>query len=227
MGGARGTAEKVGPEAPPKCVLCPRLVSYRRENEAAEPGWYNGAVPSFGPAASRLLIVGLAPGRNGANRTGRPFTGDHAGDLLYATLLEFGFAKGTYDARPDDGLVLKNCMISNSVRCVPPENKPTPEEIKTCRRYFEARLAALPKLEILLALGRIAHDQTLTALGLRKTLHPFAHGARHDLGPNALGRQRVLYDSFHCSRYNTNTGRLTRDMFRSVFQDIRDELDRT
>jgi uracil-DNA glycosylase family 4 len=224
MGGARGTADKVGPEAPPKCVLCPRLVAYRRENEATEPDWFNGAVPSFGPDTSRLLIIGLAPGRNGANRTGRPFTGDYAGDLLYATLLEFGFAKGAYAARPDDGLVLQNCMISNSVRCVPPENKPTPEEIKTCRRYFEARLAALPKLEIMLALGRIAHDQTLTTLGLRKTLFPFAHGARHDLGPNEFGKSRVLYDSFHCSRYNTNTGRLTADMFRSVFAAIKAEL---
>ncbi|MEQ1669893.1 MAG: uracil-DNA glycosylase [Hyphomicrobium sp.] len=221
MGGAIGSAEKVGPEAPPKCVLCPRLVAYRRDNEHTEPGWFNGAVPSFGKDSARLLIVGLAPGRNGANRTGRPFTGDYAGDLLYATLLEFGFAKGTYAAKPDDGLQLKDCMITNAVRCVPPENKPTPEEIKTCRPFFEARVSALPELKIMLALGRIAHDQTLAALGLRKTLYPFGHGARHE-----IGNGRVLYDSFHCSRYNTNTGRLTPAMFRSVFAAIRDELGR-
>jgi uracil-DNA glycosylase len=224
MGGARGKAEQAGPEAPPKCVLCPRLVAFRRDNETAEPSWFNGAVPSFGGTDAKLLIVGLAPGRNGANRTGRPFTGDYAGDLLYATLLEYGFAKGTYAARPDDGLALKNCMITNAVRCVPPENKPTPDEISTCRPFFAARVASLPKLQIMLALGRIAHDQTLTALGLRKSAFPFAHGARHDIGATALGHGRVLYDSFHCSRYNTNTGRLTPDMFRSVFAAIKAEL---
>jgi uracil-DNA glycosylase family 4 len=200
--------------------LCPRLVAYRNDNASAEPYWFNGAVPSFGSETARLLIVGLAPGRNGANRTGRPFTGDYAGDLLYATLLEYGFAKGTYAARPDDGLTLQGCMITNAVRCVPPENKPTPDEIATCRPFFAARVAALPKLQVMLALGRIAHDQTLTALALRKTAFPFAHGARHD-----IGNGRVLYDSFHCSRYNTNTRRLTADMFRSVFAAIRDELD--
>ncbi len=219
MGGERGTGCKIGPEAPPKCVLCPRLVAYRNANEAAEPAWFNGAVASFGRADARLLIIGLAPGRNGANRTGRPFTGDYAGDLLYATLLEFGFAHGHYEARPDDGLSLNGCMITNAVRCVPPENKPTPAEIATCRPFFEARLAALPKLKVMLALGRIAHDQTLTAIGKRKALFPFAHGARHDLGEG-----RVLYDSFHCSRYNTNTRRLTTDMFRSVFAAVRAEL---
>lgn len=219
MGGADGTADKAGPEAPPKCGLCPRLVAYRDENARAEPQWFNGAVPSFGAADAELLIIGLAPGRNGANRTGRPFTGDYAGELLYATLLEYGFARGTYAARPDDGLKLTRCMITNAVRCVPPENKPTPDEIKTCRRFFEARVAALQNVRIMLALGRIAHDQTLAALGLRKALFPFGHGARHD-----LGNGRVLYDSFHCSRYNTNTGRLTTDMFRSVFAAIRGEL---
>ena len=224
MGGARGTADKAGPEAPPNCVLCQRLVAYRSDNATAEPGWFNGAVPSFGESNARLLIVGLAPGRNGANRTGRPFTGDYAGDLLYATLLEYGFAKGVYAARPDDGLTLSGSMITNAVRCAPPENKPTPEEITTCRPYFAARVAALPKLEIMLALGRIAHDQTLAALGKRKAQFPFAHGARHDLGANEFGNARVLYDSFHCSRYNTNTRRLTPDMFRAVFSAIRDEL---
>ena len=216
---AGGAHNKTPPEAPKDCSLCPRLVEYRRTNTSEEPSWFNGAVPSFGGDDARFLIVGLAPGRNGANRTGRPFTGDYAGDLLYATLLEFGFAKGRYDARPDDALQLKGCMISNAVRCVPPENKPTPAEITTCRPFFEARVAALPKLRVMLALGRIAHDQTLTALGLKKTLYPFAHGARHD-----IGHGRVLYDSFHCSRYNTNTRRLTVAMFRSVFAAIKREL---
>ena len=219
MGGPRGADEKVGPEAPAHCSLCPRLTAYRATNAREEPSWFNGAVPSFGSDKARLLIVGLAPGRNGANRTGRPFTGDYAGDLLYATLLEFGFAAGTYDQRIDDGLKLKDCMITNAVRCVPPQNKPTPLEVNTCRPFFAARVAALPKLKIMLALGRIAHDQTLTTLGLRKAEFPFAHGVRHDLGGGV-----VLYDSFHCSRYNTNTRRLTVDMFRSVFSAIRDEL---
>lgn len=208
-----------GPEAPPKCTRCPRLVAYRAENERQEPQWFNGAVPSFGTADADLLIVGLAPGRNGANRTGRPFTGDYAGDLLYDTLVRYGFAKGQYRARPDDGLKLRNCMITNAVRCVPPENKPEPSEITNCRPFFAARLANLPKLRIILALGRIAHDQTLTTLGKRKALFPFAHGARHELAPGL-----ALYDSFHCSRYNTNTGRLTTQMFHAVFAAIRQEL---
>lgn len=213
------TDDIVGPEAPVKCRLCPRLVAYREENEAKEPAWFNGAVPSFGDTRARLLIVGLAPGRNGANRTGRPFTGDYAGDLLYETLLAFGFAKGTYEARPDDGLALVDCIITNAVRCVPPENKPEPKEIATCRPYFQSRLAHLRRLEIILALGRIAHDQTLTALEKRKSLFPFVHGARHEIEPGL-----ILFDSYHCSRYNTNTGRLTPAMFQAVFSAIRREL---
>lgn len=209
------------PEAQPGCPLCPRLVAYRDENRRDEPTWFNGAVPSFGDAAGRLLIVGLAPGRGGANRTGRPFTGDHAGDLLYDTLLRFGFAEGSYRADPADGLQLRDCMITNAVRCVPPANKPTGDEIATCRRFFTARMAALPNLAIILALGRIAHDQTLAALSLRKAAYPFGHGARHEMGGGLS-----LYDSFHCSRYNTNTGRLTAEMFRAVFASIREELDR-
>lgn len=219
MSVAPSTKITVGPEAPRFCSLCPRLVAYRRDNAQDEPAWFNGAVPSFGKESARFLVVGLAPGRGGANRTGRPFTGDYAGDLLYATLLEFGFAKGTYAADPNDGLTLQNCMITNAVRCVPPENKPTPEEIATCRPYFEARLASLSKLRVILALGRIAHDQTLAALKLKKSAYPFAHGRRHDVRPGL-----ALFDSFHCSRYNTNTGRLTPDMFRTVFAAIRDEL---
>ncbi|MEQ1716206.1 MAG: uracil-DNA glycosylase [Hyphomicrobium sp.] len=222
-----------GPEAqqgfPPDpergCTRCPRLVAYRQQNTCDEPLWFNGAVPSFGDAAAELLVVGLAPGRGGANRTGRPFTGDFAGILLYQTLLEYGFARGSYDARPDDGLELTGAMITNAVRCAPPENKPEPIEIANCRPFFTARVSALANVRILLALGRIAHDQTLNAFGLKKAKYPFAHGARHDIGPNAHGNALVLYDSFHCSRYNTNTGRLTADMFRSVFAAIREELD--
>ncbi len=213
------TTELPPVDPPNDCPLCPRLTAYRAENATAEPSWFNGAVPSFGPASARLLIVGLAPGRMGANRTGRPFTGDYAGDLLYSTLLKFGFARGTYRADPADGLELVECMISNAVRCAPPENKPTPAEIATCRPFLAARLASLPRLEAILALGRVAHDQVLAARDLRKAAFPFAHGARH-----AIPNSPALYDSFHCSRYNTNTGRLTTDMFHSVFAAIRRDL---
>jgi len=209
------------PEAPKLCGLCPRLVDFRNENRRKQPDdWFNGAVPSFGDENARLLIVGLAPGLNGANRTGRPFTGDYAGDLLYATLSEFGFSRGRYEARPDDGLRLVDCMISNSVRCVPPQNKPTPAEINTCNGYLASRINALPNLSVMIALGRIAHDGALSALGLRKAQFPFAHGASHD-----VGRGLQLFDSFHCSRYNTNTRRLTPEMFRSVFASVREVLD--
>jgi uracil-DNA glycosylase len=212
--GAHSAADR--PEAPKLCTLCPRLVAFRNLNRAKAPDWYNGAVPSFGAPEARLLIVGLAPGLNGANRTGRPFTGDYAGDLLYSTLLKFGFARGEYAARPDDGLQLVDCIISNAVRCVPPENKPTPEEAATCRSFLKARIAALPNVQAVVALGRVAHDSTLAALECRKVLVPFAHGSRHAL-PNGL----QLFDSFHCSRYNTNTGRLTPEMFHAVFAAVR------
>lgn len=208
-------------EPPPNCDRCPRLAAFRATNAAAEPTWFNRPVPCFGADDARLLIAGLAPGLKGANRTGRPFTGDYAGDLLYATLLKFGFATGHYQASPDDGLKLRGCMIANAVRCVPPQNKPTPDEISNCRPFFQARLNALPQLKCLVALGRIAHDQTLTALGLRRANFPFAHGRRHEIKPGM-----VLFDSFHCSRYNTNTGRLTADMFETVFASVRDELNR-
>jgi uracil-DNA glycosylase len=209
-------------EAPRDCPLCPRLVAFRSANRAKEPAWYNGAVESFGQenaASARLLIVGLAPGLKGANRTGRPFTGDFAGDLLYETLLAFGFARGHYEARPDDGLALIGCMISNAVRCVPPENKPTPAEIGICRPFLAHRIAALPQLAAIIVLGRIAHDSTLAALGARKVSFPFAHGARHAVKPGL-----ALFDSFHCSRYNTNTRRLTPEMFRAVFEAVRAHL---
>jgi uracil-DNA glycosylase family 4 len=213
-----GTAQSAA-EAPPDCPLCPRLVSFRAANQQAQPFWHNGAVASFGKDSARLLIVGLAPGLKGANRTGRPFTGDYAGDLLYATLLDLGFARGTYAASPEDGLELVDCMITNAVRCVPPENKPTPAEIATCRPFLASRIAAMPRLAAILALGRIAHDSTLAALGVRRSAFAFAHGARHAPKPGL-----ALYDSFHCSRYNTNTGRLTPQMFHSVLEAIRKHL---
>jgi uracil-DNA glycosylase family 4 len=212
-----GTGDTFAPEAPKLCARCPRLVEFREENRRKAPDWYNGAVPSFGDVGGRLLIVGLAPGLNGANRTGRPFTGDYAGDLLYATLIAYGFARGTYAARPDDGLQLVDCIISNSVRCVPPQNKPTPQEIATCCGFLRARIGALPKVCAIIALGRIAHDSTLAALGLKRSKFPFAHGARHALAPGL-----DLFDSFHCSRYNTNTRRLTPEMFHSVFAAVRE-----
>jgi uracil-DNA glycosylase len=204
------------PAEPSKtCPLCPRLVAYRSANESAYPDYFNGPAPSFGPSTARLLIVGLAPGLHGANRTGRPFTGDFAGDLLFATLLKFGLAKGTYEARPDDGLNLDAAMITNAVRCAPPENKPTPAEIKTCRPFLSARIAALPRLKAIICLGRIAHDSTLAALGLPARTARFAHAAEHAL-PGGL----FLFDSYHCSRYNTNTGRLTPAMFERVFEAV-------
>ena len=204
------------------CPDCPRLASFRAANRAGYPDWWNAPVPSFGEADARLVIVGLAPGLRGANRTGRPFTGDFAGDLLYATLIAFGFASGVYDRRLDDGLKLVDCVIVNAVRCVPPENKPTPAEIATCRRYLAPAISALPRLKVMLALGRVAHDSALRALNLRPAKFPFAHGARHPLTP-AIS----LFDSYHCSRYNTNTGVLTDAMFRQVFASIRAELDRS
>ena len=218
--GSRSAASSMPHDAPPDpepgCSICERLVAFRQESAVAQPDWFNAAVPSFGPDDAKLLIVGLAPGLKGANRTGRPFTGDYAGDLLYATLSEFGFSAGTYDAHADDGLSLVDCMITNAVRCVPPQNKPTSGEIAACRPFLTARIAALPRLRAILALGRIAHDSTLRSLGLRLAAFPFAHGATHAVADNV-----TLYDSFHCSRYNTNTRRLTTDMFRAVFSEIR------
>jgi uracil-DNA glycosylase family 4 len=200
------------------CPLCPRLAGFREAARAREPGWFNSPVPSFGDPNAALLIVGLAPGLQGANRTGRPFTGDYAGDLLYATLLEYGFARGVYQARPDDGLTLVDCRISNAVRCVPPQNKPLPAEINTCRQFLIATLETMPRLRAIVALGRVAHESAVKALGLRAASAPFSHGAVHQAG--AIG----LYDSYHCSRYNTNTRVLTPEMFRSVFASVRADL---
>jgi uracil-DNA glycosylase family 4 len=207
-------------EPGPDCPRCPRLVSFRAEARAREPGWFNAPVPSFGDPDARLLIVGLAPGLQGANRTGRPFTGDYAGDLLYATLLEYGFARGIYRASPDDGLELVDCRISNAVRCVPPQNKPLPAEINTCRPFLSATIATMARLRTIVALGRVAHDTVLKVLALRAAAAPFAHGAVH------AAAAIKLYDSYHCSRYNTNTRVLTPDMFRSVFAAVRADLDR-
>jgi uracil-DNA glycosylase family 4 len=203
------------PEAPRDCRLCPRLAAYRDAAAAAEPGWFNGAVPSFGDPGARLCVVGVAPGLRGANRTGRPFTGDYAGDLLYATLARHGFAVGAYAARPDDGLTLRDCLVTNAVRCAPPQNRPETAEIAACRPFLAARLAAMPNLQAVVTLGRIAHDSALRALGARPSALPFAHGAAGAVGGV------TLFASYHCSRYNTNTGRLTPAMFDAVFAAVR------
>jgi uracil-DNA glycosylase family 4 len=217
------TAPTAPPEAPKHCDICPRLAGFIAAQRTAHPDWFNGAVPSFGDASGRLLIVGLAPGLQGANRTGRPFTGDFAGDLLYSTLEKYGLSTGKFQARPDDGLTLKDAMITNAVRCVPPENKPTGAEIVACRQFLTSRIAALPKLKVILALGRIAHDSTVRALGGKPAASVFGHAKRYVIaGPNG---PVVLHDSYHCSRYNTNTGRLTEAMFHTVFDGIRRDLD--
>ena len=202
-----------GTEPPRDCPRCPRLVALRRECQAEHPDWWNAPVHAFGDPGAWLAFAGLAPGKHGANRTGRPFTGDYAGDLRFATLAEFGLSRGRYDARIDDGLTLDGAIIVNSVKCLPPQNKPIPAEIANCRPFFEAQMAALPEVRVIIALGRIAHDAALRAFGERLAVHPFAHGAVH-----ALPGGRHLVDSYHCSRYNTNTGRLTADMFRDVFR---------
>jgi uracil-DNA glycosylase family 4 len=201
------------------CLLCPRLVAFRSDWRKREPDWFNAPVPSFGPIEARLLIVGLAPGLRGANRTGRPFTGDYAGGLLYATLRQFGFAKGEYQARPDDSLTLLDCRITNAVRCVPPENKPTPQEIATCRDFLTATIREMPRLRAVVALGRVAHDTFLAALTAKGRDYAFAHGGEHMIGTVAL------FDSYHCSRLNTSTGVLTPKMFGEVFARVRKHLE--
>ena len=204
------------PSAPPHdCPLCPRLAEYRHANQTANPTWFNGPVPSFGPLDAPLLIVGMAPGVKGANRTGRPFTGDHAGLLLYATLLKHGLATGHYDARPDDGMELRRCRVVNAVRCVPPKNLPEPAEIRTCNPYLTAELSAMPNLRVVLVLGVLAHNALLRATGLVPSRTPFKHGAMLDLPGD-----RTLADCYHVSRYNTNTGVLTNQMFDDVITTI-------
>ncbi|MBV7256847.1 uracil-DNA glycosylase [Pacificimonas sp. WHA3] len=201
------------PQPPLDCRICPRLAAFLDEQRAAHPDWFNAPVPGWGDPNAWLCFVGLAPGLRGANRTGRPFTGDWAGDLLYDTLDKFGWSEGTYDARADDGYRLKGAYIANAVRCVPPQNKPTPAEITNCRPYFDTQLKALRNVRVLLALGLIAHQQVMKVYGLTLNHFKFAHGARHEL-PDG----RVLVDSYHCSRYNTNTGRLTPEMFADIFR---------
>jgi uracil-DNA glycosylase family 4 len=200
-------------EAPRDCPLCSRLVRFREELRAEYPDWWNAPVPAFGDPKAWMAIVGLAPGKHGANRTGRPFTGDYAGDLLYATLLKFGLAEGEYRADPQDGLRLNGVIILNSVKCLPPQNKPEPSEIRNCRNYLEAALAALPSLRVFLGLGQIGHVAACRAMGLPPSATKFGHGAEH-----AAPDGRILLSSYHCSRYNQNTGRLTAAMFETVFE---------
>jgi uracil-DNA glycosylase len=202
-------------EPPRDCPLCPRLVAFREDLRVQHPDWWNAPVPHFGDPEAWVAIAGLAPGMWGANRTGRPFTGDYAGELLYSTLLKFGLAEGRYGADPADGLRLTGARITNAVRCVPPENRPTPLESATCRRFLAAEIAAMPKLRAVLALGSIAHASVLSALGEKQARFPFGHGAQH-----ALSGGLLLADSYHCSRLNTNTGRLTEAMFHQVFADV-------
>jgi uracil-DNA glycosylase family 4 len=204
----------------PDCPRCPRLAAFRHDQQRDHPAWHNAPVASFGDPGGRLLVVGLAPGLRGANRTGRPFTGDHAGDILYATLLRFGFARGDYRAAPDDGLTLIDCRITNAVRCLPPANRPVGAEISACRPFLLTELTASPLPAVVLPLGAIAHGSVLRSLGLRAGDHPFVHGAVHhpDGGP-------VIAPSYHCSRYNLNTKRLTPAMFEAVFRRVRTLVD--
>jgi uracil-DNA glycosylase family 4 len=204
---------------PEDCRLCPRLCGFRQNNQKTYPDFFNAPVPTFGDPGAALLIVGLAPGLKGANRTGRPFTGDYAGDLLYPTLLKFGFAEGEYGADPDDGLTLKDALITNAVRCVPPENKPVGVEINTCRPFLVNQIKACKNLNTILALGGIAHRSVVAAFEKRQVDYPFGHAGNHDLGDGIR-----LVDSYHCSRYNTNTGRLTTDMFESLFASLRETI---
>lgn len=200
-------------EAPRDCPLCPRLVAFREDCRIEFPTWWNAPVPAFGDRDAWLAIVGLAPGKHGANRTGRPFTGDYAGELLYETLIKFGLALGEYGADPDDGLVLNGAIILNAVKCLPPANKPEPREIATCRNYFEVALGALREVRVVLALGQIAHLAAARAMGLRPASTRFGHGAQATAADG-----RILLSSYHCSRYNQNTGRLNAEMFESVFE---------
>ena len=210
----KSAASKPTFQGPPKdCGLCPRLAEFRDANRAQFPDWHNGAVPAFGSLDATLLVVGLAPGLRGANRTGRPFTGDYAGELLYPSLLKYGRARGTYGAEADDGLELVDCRITNAVRCVPPANKPTPLEQKTCRSFLIAEIAAMPRLKSILVLGRIAHDAAMSTLGLRKALYPFGHAVTH-----RFDKKLSITDSYHCSRYNLNTGVLTETMFHAALE---------
>jgi uracil-DNA glycosylase family 4 len=220
MGSSTTTRVEVGRSLPDgDCSLCPRLYAYRHAHRLAEPGWFNAPVPPFGDGAARLIVIGLAPGLRGANRTGRPFTGDFAGEVLYPALARHGFARGLYGAAIDDGFELVDCRVTNAVRCVPPENKPTPTEIATCRRFLVPELNGALAPLALLTLGRIAHESSLRALGLSLRAYPFAHGAWHEL-PSG----QILAASFHTSRYNVNTGRLTAAMFEDIVARLANRL---
>lgn len=209
------------PNFPEKdCQLCPRLVEFRRDNQAKFPDFFNAPVPSFGGIDAEVLVVGLAPGLKGANCTGRPFTGDYAGDLLYPTLKTFGLARGEYGARIDDGFELINCRITNAVKCVPPQNKTTASEEKNCRPFLIDEMKAMKNLKVIVALGGIGHNAVIQTLGLKKSQWKFGHNVRHVLPQGAP----VLFDSYHCSRYNTNTGRLTEEMFHDVFRSVCQEI---
>ena len=197
-------------EAPRDCPLCPRLVALRQELRGEHPDWWNAPVPAFGDPRAWLAIVGLAPGRKGANRTGRPFTGDHSGELFYSTLLKFGLAEGTYKGEASDRVKLTGTIVLNAVKCLPPGNRPLPAEVANCRNYLKASLAALPTVRVVIVLGQIAYASAAKALAIPRT--KFAHGAE-----TAAGDGRVLLATYHCSRQNTNTGKLTRDMFETVF----------
>lgn len=212
------------PEPPRDCVRCPRLVELRHLCQRDEPDWFNAPVPSFGPDTARLLVLGMAPGRGGANRTGRPFTGDGAGDVLYPALLRAGLARGAYAARPDDGLELRGVMITNVVRCLPPENKPSAEEVSNCRPFLWSRLHALPELRAVMTLGKIAHEGLIRALGLKLKDYPFGHGRHYALSHHPWIGLRI-HACFHCSRYNMNTGRLTEEMFDEVLGHARRSAD--
>ncbi|WP_149538696.1 uracil-DNA glycosylase [Siccirubricoccus phaeus] len=215
MAGAKAAGMGTAPAPGRDCPLCPRLVALRSANRTAFPEWHNAPVPSWGPAEARILVLGMAPGQRGANRTGRPFTGDHAGKLLYATLLKFGLAQGEYQERPDDGMVLTGCRVTNAVRCVPPANLPEPAEVKACNQFLAGELQAMPRLRVVLALGVLAHAALLRALGLKPSRIPFGHGAVHAL-PGGV----KLADSYHVSRYNTSTRRLTPEMFEAVMAEV-------
>ena len=217
--GTRSKTKKNAGKPGPDCPRCPRLVAFRERWRTEKPEWHNAPVPSFGPIDARVLIVGLAPGLQGANRTGRPFTGDWAGDLLYETLDEFGFSRGKYQERPDDGLTLVDCRITNGVRCVPPENKPLPVEINSCRDFLKLTIGEMPKLRAVVTLGRISHETTVKALDGKRADAPFGHGSTTAIGPV------TIFASYHCSRYNTNTGVLTPKMFKAVFANVRTFLD--
>jgi len=209
-------SETAGQVEPPYfCRRCPRLFDFLEDCRAKMPGYFNGPVPSFGDPNARLLVVGLAPGMHGANQTGRPFTGDAAGDLLYPALAKYGFSNDRFDARLEDGLALHNAMITNAVRCLPPQNKPVGAEVNECRAFLTQQFKALPDLKVLLCLGKVAHDSTVRALGGKVAREKFAHGSEYQLGGY------TVLSSYHCSRYNTNTGRLTETMFFEVFERAR------